>query len=107
MKSNQHSLTIVIDPKFYTSEANFDVVGNNMPVFFIQDGIKFPDLVHAIKPEQDHEIPQATGAHATARDSVSLPPATTHMIMWLLSDRATPRTYPMMQGSGVHSIRLI
>jgi len=78
-----------------------------MPVFFIQDGIKFPDLVHAIKPEQDNEIPQATGAHDTFWDFVSLTPETTHMIMWLLSDRAIPRSYRMMQGFGVHSFRFI
>src|SRR5690625_5455984 len=80
---------------------------NNMPVFFIQDGIKFPDRVHAIKPEQDNEIPQATGAHDTFWDFVSLTPETTHMIMWLLSDRAIPRSYRMMQGFGVHSFRFI
>lgn len=93
--------------KFYTKEGNFDLVGNNMPVFFIQDAIKFPDLVHAIKPEQDNEIPQASAAHNTFWDFASLTPETTHMLMWVLSDRALPRSYRMMQGFGVHTFRLI
>ncbi|HZY79467.1 MAG TPA: catalase [Cyclobacteriaceae bacterium] len=93
--------------KFYTTEGNFDLVGNNMPVFFIQDAIKFPDLVHAVKPEQDNEIPQAASAHDTFWDFISLMPESAHMIMWLMSDRAIPRSYRMMEGFGVHTFRLI
>jgi len=93
--------------KFYTDEGNFDLVGNNIPVFFIQDGIKFPDLVHAIKPEPDREIPEASSAHDTFWDFASLVPEITHMLMWLLSDRAIPRSYRMMEGFGVHTFRLI
>jgi catalase len=93
--------------KFYTQEGNFDLVGNNMPVFFIQDAMKFPDLVHAVKPEQDNEIPQAASAHDTFWDFISLMPESTHMIMWLMSDRAIPRSYRMMEGFGVHTFRLI
>lgn len=77
--------------KFYTDEGNFDLVGNNIPVFFIQDGIKFPDLIHAVKPEHDREIPQASSAHDTFWDFASLTPETTHMLLWILSDRAIPR----------------
>ncbi len=93
--------------KFYTREGNFDLVGNNMPVFFIQDGIKFPDFVHAVKPEPANEIPQASSAHDTLWDFVSLTPETMHMIMWLMSDRALPCSYRMMQGFGVHTFRLV
>ena len=93
--------------KFYTQEGNFDLVGNNMPVFFIQDAMKFPDLVHAVKPEPDNEIPQAASAHDTFWDFISLMPESTHMIMWLMSDRAIPRSYRMMEGFGVHSFRFI
>ncbi len=93
--------------KFYTDEGNFDLVGNNMPIFFIQDGAKFPDLVHAIKPEPDREIPQATAAHDSFWDFVSLQPETTHMVMWAMSDRAIPRSYRMMEGFGVHTFRLV
>ncbi|MER5324765.1 catalase [Streptosporangium roseum] len=93
--------------KFYTPEGNFDLVGNNMPVFFIQDGIKFPDFVHAVKPEPHNEIPQASSAHDTLWDFVQLQPETTHMMMWLMSDRALPRSYRMMQGFGVHTFRLV
>ncbi len=93
--------------KFYTREGNYDLVGNNMPVFFIQDGIKFPDFVHAVKPEPANEIPQASSAHDTLWDFVSLQPETMHMIMWLMSDRALPRSYRMMQGFGVHTFRFI
>jgi catalase len=93
--------------KFYTREGNYDLVGNNMPVFFIQDGIKFPDFVHAVKPEPDNEIPQAASAHDTFWDFVSLQPETMHMVMWLMSDRALPRSYRMMQGFGVHTFRLV
>ena len=90
--------------KFYTSEGNFDLVGNNIPVFFIQDGIKFPDFVHAVKPEPHNEIPQAASAHNSLWDFVSLQPETLHAIMWLMSDRALPRSYRMMEGFGVHKI---
>ncbi len=93
--------------KFYTDEGNFDLVGNNMPVFFIQDAIKFPDLIHAVKPEPHNEIPQAASAHDTFWDFISLMPESTHMIMWLMSDRAIPRSFRMMEGFGVHTFRLI
>jgi catalase len=93
--------------KFYTSEGNFDLVGNNMPVFFIQDGIKFPDLVHALKPDPRREIPQASSAHDSFWDFVSLMPESAHMVMWLMSDRAIPRSYRMMEGFGVHTFRLV
>ncbi|MFD2422520.1 catalase [Amycolatopsis pigmentata] len=93
--------------KFYTRQGNYDLVGNNMPVFFIQDGIKFPDFVHAVKPEPDNEIPQAASAHDTLWDFVSLQPETLHTILWLMSDRALPRSYRMMQGFGVHTFRLV
>jgi len=93
--------------KFYTQEGNFDLVGNNMPVFFIQDAVKFPDLVHAVKPEPHNEIPQAASAHDTFWDFISLMPESAHMIMWLMSDRALPRSYRMMEGFGVHTFRLI
>jgi catalase len=93
--------------KFYTPEGNFDLVGNNIPVFFIQDGIKFPDVVHAVKPEPHHEMPQAASAHDSFWDFVSLVPETAHMIMWVMSDRSLPRSYRMMEGFGVHTFRLI
>ncbi|MDM0108849.1 catalase [Variovorax sp. J22R24] len=93
--------------KFYTDEGNWDLVGNNMPVFFIQDAIKFPDLVHAVKPEPHHQMPQAASAHDTFWDFVSLMPESTHMLMWLMSDRAIPRSFRMMQGFGVHTFRLV
>jgi len=93
--------------KFYTSEGNFDLVGNNMPVFFIQDALKFPDLIHAVKPEPDHEMPQAASAHDTFWDFISCLPESAHMIMWLMSDRALPRSYRMMEGFGVHTFRLV
>ncbi|WP_131742205.1 catalase [Actinomadura roseirufa] len=93
--------------KFYTRQGNVDLVGNNMPVFFIQDGIKFPDFVHAVKPEPGNEIPQASSAHDTLWDFVQLQPETMHMMMWLMSDRALPRSYAMMQGFGVHTFRLV
>jgi catalase len=93
--------------KFYTEEGNFDLVGNNMPVFFIQDAIKFPDLIHAVKPEPDNEIPQAASAHDTFWDFISLMPESAHMIMWVMSDRAIPRSLRMMEGFGVHTFRLI
>ncbi|MGI9068983.1 MAG: catalase [Pyrinomonadaceae bacterium] len=93
--------------KFYTQEGNFDLVGNNMPVFFIQDAIKFPDLIHAVKPEQHNEIPQAASAHDTFWDFISLMPESMHMIMWVMSDRAIPRSYRMMEGFGVHTFRFI
>src|SRR5690554_2743979 len=93
--------------KFYTPEGNFDLVGNNMPVFFIQDAIKFPDLVHSIKPEPHHQMPQASAAHDNFWDFISLMPESMHMIMWVLSDRAIPRSYAMMEGFGVHTFRFI
>jgi len=93
--------------KFYTQEGNFDLVGNNMPVFFIQDALKFPDLVHAVKPEPDNEIPQAASAHDTFWDFISQMPESAHMIMWAMSDRALPRSYRMMEGFGVHTFRFV
>ncbi len=93
--------------KFYTDEGNYDLVGNNMPVFFIQDAIKFPDLIHAVKPEPNNEIPQAASAHDTFWDFISLMPEAMHMIMWVMSDRAIPRSYRMMEGFGVHTFRMI
>jgi len=93
--------------KFYTQEGNYDLVGNNVPVFFIQDALKFPDLVHAVKPEPNHEMPQAAAAHDTFWDFISLMPESMHMIMWVMSDRALPRSYRMMEGFGVHTFRLI
>ncbi|MEO6167269.1 MAG: catalase, partial [Chitinophagales bacterium] len=93
--------------KFYTQEGNYDLVGNNMPVFFIQDAIKFPDLIHAVKPEPNNEIPQAASAHDTFWDFISLMPESMHMIMWVMSDRAIPRSLRMMEGFGVHTFRFI
>ncbi|MES2825437.1 MAG: catalase [Pseudomonadota bacterium] len=93
--------------KFYTDEGNWDLVGNNIPVFFIQDAMKFPDLVHAVKPEPHHAMPQASSAHDTFWDFVSLMPESTHMLLWQMSDRAIPRSYRTMQGFGVHTFRLI
>lgn len=93
--------------KFYTEEGNYDLVGNNMPVFFIQDAMKFPDLIHAVKPEQHNEIPQAASAHDTFWDFISLIPESMHMIMWVMSDRALPRSFSMMEGFGVHTFRFV
>jgi catalase len=93
--------------KFYTEEGVYDFVGNNIPVFFIQDATKFPDLVHAVKPEPHNEIPQAASAHDTFWDFISLMPESMHMIMWTMSDRAIPRSYRMMEGFGVHTFRFI
>ena len=93
--------------KFYTDEGVFDLVGNNMPVFFIQDAIKFPDLIHAVKPEPHNEIPQAASAHDTFWDFISLMPESSHMIMWVMSDRAIPRSFRMMEGFGVHTFRFV
>lgn len=93
--------------KFYTEDGNYDLVANNIPIFFIQDAIKFPDVVHAIKPEPHNEIPQASAAHDTFWDFVVNTPELTHMILWLLSDRAIPRSYRMMEGFGVNTFRLV
>ena len=93
--------------KFYTDEGNWDLVGNNIPVFFIQDAIKFPDLIHAGKPEPHFGMPQAATAHDTFWDFVSLMPESTHMLLWVMSDRALPRSYRMMQGFGVHTFRFV
>ena len=93
--------------KFYTSEGNWDLVGNNIPVFFIQDAIKFTDLIHAAKQEPDRGFPQAQTAHDTFWDWASLTPESTHMLMWIMSDRAIPRSFRMMEGFGVHSFRLV
>ena len=93
--------------KFYTQEGNYDLVGNNIPVFYIQDAIKFPDLVHALKPEPHHEMPQASSAHDTFWDFASLVPEITHMLMWTMSDRSLPRSFRMMEGFGVHTFRFI
>ncbi|MCW2474957.1 catalase HPII [Candidatus Symbiopectobacterium sp. NZEC151] len=93
--------------KFYTHEGNFDLVGNNTPVFFIQDAIKFPDLVHAVKPEPHNEIPQGQSAHDTFWDFISLQPETLHNVMWAMSDRGIPRSYRMMEGFGIHTFKMI
>jgi catalase len=93
--------------KFYTGQGNFDLVGNNIPVFFIQDAIKFPDLIHAAKQDPDREFPQAQTAHDTFWDYISLTPESMHMIMWIMSDRTIPRSLRMMEGFGVHTFRLV
>ncbi|WP_407314064.1 catalase HPII [Pseudomonas sp. nanlin1] len=93
--------------KFYTEEGNFDMVGNNMPVFFIQDAIKFPDFVHAVKPEPHNEIPTGGSAHDTFWDFVSLVPESAHMVLWTMSDRAIPKSLRTMEGFGIHTFRLI
>jgi catalase len=93
--------------KMYTTEGNWDIVGNNIPVFFIQDSIKFTDLIHSVKQEPDRGFPQAQSAHDTFWDFVSLMPESTHMLFWIMSDRAIPRSFRMMEGFGVHTFRLI
>ena len=93
--------------KFYTEEGNFDLVGNNIPIFFIQDAMKFPDLVHSVKMEPDRAFPQAASAHDTFWDFISLSPESAHMVMWVMSDRAIPRSFRMMEGFGVHTFRLV
>ncbi len=93
--------------KMYTPDGNWDLVGNNIPVFFIQDAIKFPDLIHAVKPEPNNEIPQASSAHDTFYDFISLTPESMHMLMWIMSDRAIPRAFNLMEGFGVHTFRLV
>ena len=93
--------------KFYTRAGNFDLVGNNIPVFFIQDAIKFPDLIHAVKMEADRAFPQAASAHDTFWDFVSLMPESTHMLMWAMSDRTLPRSLRTMEGFGVHTFRMV
>ncbi|WP_449395953.1 catalase [Devosia riboflavina] len=93
--------------KFYTKEGNWDLVGNNIPVFFIQDAIKFPDIIHSVKPEPDKAFPQAQSAHDNFWDFISLTPESMHMIMWVMSDRAIPRSFRFMQGFGVHTFRLV
>lgn len=93
--------------KFYTKQGNWDLVGNNIPIFFIQDAMKFPDLVHAVKMEADRAYPQAASAHDTFWDWASLMPETTHMLMWAMSDRAIPRSFRTMQGFGIHTFRFV
>lgn len=93
--------------KFYTQEGNWDLVGNNIPVFFVQDAMKFPDLVHSVKMEPDRGYPQATAAHDTFWDFISLTPESMHMIMWAMSDRTIPRSLRMMEGFGLHTFRLV
>lgn len=93
--------------KFFTEEGNYDLVGNNTPVFFIQDAINFPDLIHAVKPEPNNEMPQAASAHDTFWDFVSLMPESAHTVMWLMSDRAIPRSLRMMEGFGVHTFKFV
>ena len=93
--------------KFYTEDGNYDIVGNNIPVFFIQDAIKFPDIIHAVKPEPHNEMPQAASAHDTFWDFVAGAPETAHMIMWVMSDRAIPRSFRQMQGFGVNTFRFV
>jgi catalase len=93
--------------KFYSDQGNWDLVGNNIPVFFIQDAMKFPDLIHSVKPEPNNGIPQAASAHDTFWDFASLSPESTHMLLWVMSDRGIPRSYRMMQGFGIHTFRLV
>ncbi|MDZ7600986.1 MAG: catalase [Hoeflea sp.] len=93
--------------KFYTDAGNWDLVGNNAPVFFIQDAIKFPDLIHAVKPEPDRDFPQAQSAHDNFWDFISLTPESMHTIMWAMSDRAIPRSFTTMEGFGVHTFRFV
>lgn len=93
--------------KFYTEEGNYDLVGNNMPVFFVQDAMKFPDFVHAVKPEPHNEIPQAQSAHDTFWDFVANNTESAHMVMWAMSDRSLPRSFRMMEGFGVHTFRFV
>ena len=93
--------------KFYTGEGVFDLVGNNIPVFFIQDAIKFPDLVHSVKQAPDRGFPQAQSAHDNFWDFISLMPEATHMVMWTMSDRAIPRSFRFMEGFGVHTFRFV
>jgi catalase len=93
--------------KLYTKEGNWDLVGNNIPVFFIQDAIKFPDLIHAVKMEPDRAFPQAATAHSTFWDYISLTPESMHMVMWIMSDRTLPRSLRMIEGFGIHSFRLV
>ena len=93
--------------KFYTNAGNWDLVGNNIPVFFIQDAIKFPDLIHSVKPEPDRGFPQAQSAHDNFWDFASLSPESVHMLMWIMSDRAIPRSFRFMEGFGVHTFRLV
>ncbi len=93
--------------KLYTQQGNWDIVGNNIPVFFIQDAIKFPDLIHAAKAEPDRDFPQAQTAHDNFWDFISLMPESMHMIMWIMSDRAIPRSLRFMEGFGVHTFRLV
>ena len=112
MAGNQGSADLARDVrgfavKLYTREGNWDLVGNNMPVFFIQDAVKFPDLVHAAKQEPDRGFPQAQTAHDNFWDFASLMPESTHMLMWIMSDRAIPRSFRFMDGFGVHTFRLV
>ena len=93
--------------KFYTEEGNYDLVGNNIPVFFIQDAIKFPDFIHSVKPEPDTEIPQASSAHDTFYDFITSATETSNMLMWVLSDRGIPRSYRMMEGFSVNTFRFV
>jgi len=93
--------------KFYTQQGNWDIVGNNIPVFFIQDAIKFPDLIHAVKEEPDRGFPQAQSAHDTFWDWIACSPEAMHMVMWQMSDRTLPRSVRMMEGFGIHSFRLV
>ena len=93
--------------KIYTKQGNWDLVGNNIPVFFIQDAIKFPDLIHAAKPEPDRDFPQAQTAHDNFWDFISLTPESMHMVMWIMSDRTIPRSFRTMEGFGIHTFRLL
>ncbi len=93
--------------KFYTQEGNYDLVANNMPVFFMQDAIKFPDFIHAVKPEQHNEMPQASSAHDTFWDYIVSNPESTHQVFWAMSDRAIPRSFRMMEGFGIHTFRFV
>jgi catalase len=93
--------------KFYSDEGNWDIVGNDIPVFFIQDSMKFPDFVHSVKPEPHNEVPQGQSAHNNFWDYVGLQPEASHMVMWVMSDRGLPRSYATMQGFGVNTYTLV
>jgi len=101
------AMYVDLPSSFTPKKGNWDLVGNNIPVFFIQDAIKFPDLIHAVKMEPDRGFPQSASAHDTFWDFISLTPETMHMVMWIMSDRTLPRSLRMIEGFGIHSFRLI
>lgn len=107
LKPTSTRQTILIILRLYTEDGNYDLVANNIAVFFIHDAIKFPDLIHSLKPEQHNEIPQASGAHDTFWDFVVSTPENAHMVLWLFSDRGIPRSFRMMEGFGVNTFRFV